>query len=38
LLDAQIYDGKDDYRLFYYGEELEHIETEKLYFPKFSHA
>ena len=38
LLDAQLYDGKDEYRLFYYGEELEHIETEKLYFPKLSHA
>ncbi|MBE5968248.1 MAG: GNAT family N-acetyltransferase [Lachnospiraceae bacterium] len=38
LLDAQLYDGKDDYRLFYYGEELERIETEKLFFPVFSHA
>lgn len=38
LFDAQPYNGKDDYRFFYYGEELTHIETEKLYFPKYSHA
>lgn len=38
LFDAQLYDGEDDYRLFYYGEELKHIELEKLYFPEFSHA
>lgn len=32
------YDGGDDYRLFCYGEQLESIETEKLYFPTYSHA
>lgn len=38
MFEAQPYDGEDDYRLFYMGEELEHIGTEKLYFPKYSHA
>ena len=35
---SEIYDGADDYRLFYKGRDLESIETEKLYFPEFSHA
>ncbi len=35
---SQIYDGEDDYRLFFYGEKLKDIETEKLYFPELSHA
>lgn len=38
MFDAQPYDGDDDYRLFYYGEALGKIETEKLYFPQLSHA
>lgn len=38
LFDAQLFDGKEDYRFFYYGEELKTIESEKLYFPKLSHA
>lgn len=38
LFDAAIYDGGDDYRLFYMGTELESIQKEKLYFPHFSHA
>lgn len=38
LFIPQIYDGGDDYRLFYYGEKLKKIETEKLYFPELSHA
>jgi hypothetical protein len=38
MFEAQPYDGKDDYRLFYLGDELKHIETEKLYFPQYSHA
>lgn len=38
LFDAYPYDGEDEYRLFYYGKELESIEAEKLYFPIFSHA
>ncbi len=35
---SKIYDGEDDYRLFFYGEKLKDIETEKLYFPELSHA
>jgi len=38
LCDARSYDGSDDYRFFYIGDELENIEKEKLYFPEFSHA
>lgn len=38
LFDAELYDGADDYRLFYLGEKLAEIETEKLFFPVFSHA
>ena len=32
------YDGADDYRLFFMGEKLRDIESEKLYFPELSHA
>ena len=35
---AEKYDGADDYRLFYLGEQLKSIENEKLYFPELSHA
>lgn len=35
---AEKYDGADDYRLFYLGEQPKSIENEKLYFPEFSHA
>ena len=35
---SEVYDGGDDYRLFYIGEELKSIEQEKLYFPDLSHA
>lgn len=38
LFTAKIYDGGDDYRLFYRGAQLESIEKEKLYFPQLSHA
>ena len=38
LFDASVYDGGDDYRLFYCGKELESIEKEKLFFPQLSHA
>ena len=38
MCDAERYDGGDDYRFFYIGEELESIEKERLYFPEFSHA
>ena len=38
LCSSEIYDGADDYRLFYRGRALESIETDKLYFPEFSHA
>ena len=33
-----VYDGGEDYRLFYRGKELESIEQDKLYFPDLSHA
>ena len=32
------YDGGEDYRLFYLGQELKSIHDEKLYFPELSHA
>ena len=35
---AETYDGADDYRLFYRGEELLSIERDGLYFPDLSHA
>lgn len=35
---SEVYDGGDDYRLFYRGIELETIEQDKLYFPDLSHA
>lgn len=35
---SEVYDGGDDYRLFYIGEELKSIEQGKLYFPDLSHA
>lgn len=35
---SEIYDGGEDYRLFYRGEELEAIERDRLYFPDLSHA
>ena len=38
LCTSELYDGADDYRLFYRGEELEAIERDKLYFPDLSHA
>ncbi len=38
LFNAELFDGGDDYRLFYRGEQLESIEKEKLYFPQLSHA
>ena len=38
LCDCSIYDGADDYRLFYRGDELKAIERDKLYFPDLSHA
>ena len=38
MCEAEKYDGSDDYRLFYFGEQLKSIENEKLYFPELSHA
>lgn len=38
LCTSEVYDGADDYRLFYRGKELESIEKDKLYFPDLSHA
>ncbi len=35
---AERYDGRDDYRLFYFGQKLKSIELKKLYFPELSHA
>ncbi len=35
---SEVYDGADDYRLFYRGKKLESIERDKLYFPDLSHA
>ncbi|MGN0292803.1 MAG: GNAT family N-acetyltransferase [Lachnospiraceae bacterium] len=38
LFDTAVYDGGEDYRLFYRGKALESIEKEKLFFPLLSHA
>lgn len=38
MCDAEIYDGGEDYRLFYRGKQLQSIERDKLYFPDLSHA
>ena len=38
LFRTEQFDGGNDYRLFYKGEQLRSIETEKLFFPLFSHA
>ena len=38
MCDLAVYDGADDYRLFYIGDEIKSIEKEKLYFPEYSHA
>ena len=38
LCTSEIYDGADDYRLFYRGDALESIERVRLYFPELSHA
>lgn len=38
LLEATVFDGEEDYRLFYIGDELKNIEEERLYFPQLSHA
>lgn len=35
---SEVYDGADDYRLFYRGKKLESIEQDQLYFPDLSHA
>ena len=35
---AEMYDGADDYRLFYKGNELMAVEWDRLYFPDLSHA
>ena len=35
---SEVYDGGNDYRLFYRGDQLEAIERDKLYFPDLSHA
>lgn len=38
LFDTAVYDGGEDYRLFYRGKALESIEKDKLFFPLLSHA
>lgn len=35
---SEVFDGGDDYRFFYRGEQLESIERDRLYFPDLSHA
>ena len=35
---SEVYDGGEDYRLFYRGKKLESIERDQLYFPDLSHA
>ncbi len=35
---AEYYNGSDDYRLFYLGQELKSIEQDKLSFSELSHA
>lgn len=35
---AEMYDGAEDYRLFYMGNELMSVERDRLYFPDLSHA
>ncbi len=38
LFREERYDGGEDYRFFFLGEDLKSVETQKLYFPVFSHA
>ena len=38
LCTSEAFDGGEDYRLFYRGEQLESIERDRLYFPDLSHA
>lgn len=38
MCELTVFDGADDYRLFYIGDEIKSLEKEKLYFPEFSHA
>ncbi|MBR3503978.1 MAG: GNAT family N-acetyltransferase [Clostridia bacterium] len=35
---AERFDGGDDYRFFYRGDELESVERDRLFFPALSHA
>lgn len=38
LFEATVFDGEEDYRLFYIGDDLNSIKEDKLYFPQLSHA
>lgn len=38
LCECTVFDGGDDYRLFYLGNRLESIENDRLFFPSLSHA
>ena len=38
ICDCIIFDGGVDYRLFILGNQLESIETDRLFFPTLSHA
>lgn len=38
LVEQEPYDGGEDYRLFYIGNDLKRIETDGLFFPALSHA
>lgn len=38
ICDSTVFDGGEDYRLFIFGNQLESIETDRLFFPTLSHA
>ncbi len=38
LFEATVFDGEEDYRLFYIGDDLKSVKEERLYFPQLSHA
>lgn len=38
ICDSRVFNGGDNYRLFYLGDKLESIEKEHLFFPALSHA
>ena len=38
ICDCTVFDGGEDYRLFIFGNQLDSIETDRLFFPTLSHA